>query len=242
MKSKIPRIGFDRFIDLSWLEVALQIRAGFADIEQLNDALDETALGAAARKKTRTVLNRLWLEPRPELASFANRGIEIFAKGLDAHVATLSWGMALATYPFFAQVAELTGRLSSLQGDCASSEIHRRMSEVYGEREGTYRMTNMVLQSLGNWGAIERIENGKRIHRKLMLNVTNDRLAEWLMEAALLSIRKPISVTSIHSIPIMFPIVLPINLAYIASKSSTLELRSEGPGRQLIALRGGSSF
>jgi hypothetical protein len=50
------------------------------------------------------------------------------------------------------------GRLSSLQGDCAAAEVHRRMSELYGEREGTYRMTNMVLQSQANWGAIERVE------------------------------------------------------------------------------------
>jgi hypothetical protein len=26
------------------------------------------------------------------------------------------------------------------------------MSELYGEREGTYRMTNMVLQSQASWG------------------------------------------------------------------------------------------
>jgi hypothetical protein len=56
--------------------------------------------------------------------------------------------MAIATYPFFGKVAELVGTtVTPLQGDCAAAEVHRRMSELYGEREGTYRMTNMVLQS-----------------------------------------------------------------------------------------------
>jgi hypothetical protein len=45
------------------------------------------------------------------------------------------------------------GRLSAIQGDCASAEVHRRMSETYGEREGTRRMTNMVIQSQASWGA-----------------------------------------------------------------------------------------
>lgn len=60
-------------------------------------------------------------------------------------------GVAIATYPFFGKVAELVGRLSALQGDCASARVHRRMSEIYGEREGTRRMTNMVIQSQASW-------------------------------------------------------------------------------------------
>ena len=43
--------------------------------------------------------------------------------------------MPIATYPFFGQVAELVGRHSSLQGDCASAEIHGRMSEIYGNEK-----------------------------------------------------------------------------------------------------------
>ena len=53
-------------------------------------------------------------------------------------------------------VAELVGRLSAIQGDCASAEVHRRMSETYGEREGTRRMTNMVIQSQASWGSVTR--------------------------------------------------------------------------------------
>lgn len=60
--------------------------------------------------------------------------------------------MAIATYPFFGKVAEFVGRLSALQGDCSGAEVHRRMSEVDGECEGTYRMTNMGLQSQASSG------------------------------------------------------------------------------------------
>ncbi|MDP2370525.1 hypothetical protein [Rhodoferax sp.] len=203
-----PQIGFDRFIQLDWVAAALNVRAGVASLDALNDLLDAAGLGVAARRKTRTVLNRLWLEPRAELDDFANRGVDIHRTCPDVSVAALTWGMAIATYPFFGKVAELVGRLSSLQGDCAAAEVHRRMSELYGEREGTYRMTNMVLQSQANWGAIERVEKGKRLIRKSPISVVNDRAVAWLMDATLRYSGKAVSVSALQSMAVVDPFVL----------------------------------
>lgn len=84
-------------------------------MEELDEVLDTAGLGKEARKKTKTVLNRLWLKPRPELAEFAQRGVDIFKSDPSVAISALAWGMALATYPFFGKVAELVGRLSSIQ-------------------------------------------------------------------------------------------------------------------------------
>ena len=236
MTSKPPRIGFDRFIDIKWLRTALRVRTGDLTLDALSNVLDNAALGKAARTKTQTVLNRLWLKPRPELAVFADRGIEVAKENPDLLAAALSWGMAIASYPFFGQVAELVGRLSSIQGDCASAEIHRRMSEVYGEREGTYRMTNMVLQSQANWGAIKRVDNGKRLIRCETMSVTDEAAVAWLVEAALRFKGKPIAVPTLQSMPVIYPFYLDQPIAYIASKSSILELRSEASSERFVTL------
>ncbi|MGV8691516.1 hypothetical protein ACV35Z_36395, partial [Pseudomonas aeruginosa] len=82
-----------------------------------NALLDAAGLGVAARKKTRTVLNRIWLEPRPALASFAERGVAIYKAKPGVPTAALTWGMAIATYPFFGKAAEWLGRLAAPQGD-----------------------------------------------------------------------------------------------------------------------------
>ena len=232
-----PQIGFDRFIQLDWVAAALKVRAGMASLDELNELLDAAGLGVAARKKTRTVLNRLWLEPRPELADFANRGVEIHRTSSDVSITALTWGMAIATYPFFGKVAELVGRLSALQGDCASAEVHRRMSEIYGEREGTYRMTNMVLQSQANWGAIERVEKWKRLVRNSPISVINDQAVAWLIEAALRYTGKAIPVATLQSTVVIYPFLLEQHLGYVASNSQMLEVRSEGPSNQFVALR-----
>lgn len=232
-----PQIGFDRFIHLDWATAALKVRAGIAGPDELNDLLDAAGLSIAARRKTRTVLNRIWLEPRAELVDFANRGAAIYRRKNDVSVAALTWGMAIATYPFFGKVAELVGRLSALQGDCAAAEVHRRMSELYGEREGTYRMTNMVLQSQASWGAIERVEKGKRLIRKAATAIDDEQAVAWLIESALRYIGRAVPVATLQSAAVIYPLSLNQPLGYVSSNSPLLELRSDGPGNQSVALR-----
>lgn len=236
MSAPAPQIGFDRFIALEWALAAMNVRAGSASLDDLNAILDGAGLTQAARKKTRTVLNRLWLEPRDELSEFADRGIALFKTQPALPAAALTWGMAIAAYPFFGKVAELVGRLSALQGDCAAAEVHRRMSEAYGEREGTYRMTNMILQSQASWGAIERVEKGKRLIRKPAARISDDPLVSWLVEAALRYTGKSVSVPRLQSMAVIYPYVLDRPLGYVLSTAPNLELRSEGTGNQLVAL------
>lgn len=237
MSPLVPKIGFDRFIHLDWITAALKVSAGIASIEDLTNLFDMYGLSVEAQKKTRTILNRLWLKPRLELSDFASRGIELFKANPDEITIALCWGTAIANYPFFGKVAELTGRLSALQGDCTAAEVHRRMSEIYGEREGTSRMTSMVLQSQASWNVIERTENYKRIVRRAPKTLTNELAIAWLVEAALRYTGKAISVSSLQSMNVLYPFKLDQPLAYIVSKSPNLELRSEGSGIQFVGLR-----
>lgn len=136
MSSSTPRIGFDRFIRAEWVDCALKVKQGSRDPSDLEKALDCAALGKAARVKTMTVLKKLWLRPSLDLADLADRCAAAAPKGAKSTI-PLHWVMAISSYPFFGKVAELFGKLSAIHGDCTSSELHRRMSEIYGEREGT---------------------------------------------------------------------------------------------------------
>ncbi|WP_336244476.1 hypothetical protein [Roseovarius autotrophicus] len=207
-----------------------------SNLDDLTELIDATHPGSAAKKKTRTVLNRLWLEPRPDLADFAERGVEIYRGAPDTPVSALTWGMALATYPFFGKVAEIVGRLTSLQGDCTSAEVHRRMAEIFGEREGTRRMTNMVLQSQASWGAIERVDKGKRIVRSPLIELDASAAAAWLAEACVRYAGRPLSVAGIGSNPIVYPFSLKGSSAYLFSQSPYLEMRADSAGNQMIDL------
>ena len=239
MKSEgAPQIGFDRFIQLDWARAALRARAGLSDPEDLAQLIDETHSGAAAKKKTRTVLNRLWLEPRPELAELSDRAVAIYVADPGVSVAALTWGMAIATYPFFGSVAQIVGRLIRLQGDCTSAEVHRRMAETYGEREGTRRMTNMVLQSQADWGAIERLNKGKNINARREPTTLAPDLEVWLVEAALSHAGRAMPISSVTTNPVLFPFSFSDRVAYNLSKNERFSVQVDSSGNRVVDLLG----
>ena len=139
-------------------------------------------------------------------------------------------------YPFFGKVAEIVGRLAALQGDCASTEVHRRMAEIFGEREGTRRMTNMVLQSQASWGAIERMDNGKRIVRTSQINLEASPAATWLTEACVRCSGRSLPVAGIGSNPIIYPFSLGGSISYLLSQCRFIDLRVDSAGNQVVGL------
>ena len=86
MNSAAPKIGFDRFIHNEWATLALKIRAEQAGNDELPVLLETAGLSLEARKKTRTVLNRLWLQPRPDMVDFVDRGVALFQNNPEIHV------------------------------------------------------------------------------------------------------------------------------------------------------------
>jgi hypothetical protein len=237
IKTSVPQTGFDRFVPLEWSACALRVRSGTEAPDALEGMMDAAGLGAPSKKKSRSVLKGLWLEPRSDLIALADRGVAIHKEAGDAAVPALSWGMAIAAYPFFGKVAELIGRLTAIQGDCAAAEIHRRMAETYGEREGTHRAANRVIQTQASWGALARVDRGRRLIREPRINIVEDALIAWLIEAAIRYAGKGISVPTLPSSAVLFPFLLDRPLALIIARSPGLELHSEGPRSQLVMLQ-----
>jgi len=235
-KSSAPHIGFDRFIPLDWAVCALRVRAGQETSETLEALISEKGPSEASRKKTRSVLKGLCLAPRADLTPFADRGAEFLAEVDGTAVPALCWGMAISAYPFFGKVAELTGRLTAVQGDCASKEIHRRMAETYGERETAYRAANRVIQTQADWGSLERVDKSRRIIRRTPMTISHDGLTAWLIEAAIRYTGRAMPVITLQSSAVLYPFSLDQPLAFIVSRSPTLQLRADGSQSRIVAI------
>jgi hypothetical protein len=97
-------------------------------------------------------------------------------------------------------------------------------------------MTNMVLQSQASWGAIERVDKGKRIVRKKGMDLQGAPLATWLAEACLRYAGHALPVARIESKPIIYPFMLGGSTSYLLSMSRALEMLVDSAGNQVIRL------
>lgn len=236
MSKALPLIGFDRYVELDWCRETFEVALEKQPPEHLHELVGKTLKGKESQRKTLDILKRLSTKPFPSLDGFVNRGLQIYKSGSQSKTLPLAWGCAVASYPFFGSTAATTGRLLSLHGDCSIKEIQRRMAEAYGDRNGIERAVARVLQSQSNWGVLGRSETEKRVSSKSQIIIADEDLTAWLIEAAVRFAGKSLSLTSLHSHPVLFPFKLSKFLAYVVSRSPNLDLRSEGHTNQLVEL------
>ena len=79
------------------------------------------------------------------------------------------------------------------------------MAEIYGEREGTRRMINMVLQSQVDWSLLGKSENGKTLTRKPPMALHSPETVQWMSEALLMHVGRPLTLDGLSGQPTMFP-------------------------------------
>ncbi|HVC35721.1 MAG TPA: hypothetical protein VNL16_19610 [Chloroflexota bacterium] len=189
-----PTIGFDRRIRLTWLgataaESAQGLSPG-AIRDKLESVLADEVVGSGvhnARGKTKTILLHVWVLVPEHLEQFRDDALHLFL-GLDrAQQKALHWGMLLATYPFFRDVATLVGRLIELQGTVALSQLQRRVAEVWGERTTIQRAVPPVLKSMADWGVLEETARAHVYRSAPRIGQVSPAIREWLVEALYLA-------------------------------------------------------
>ena len=186
-------IGFDRKVALSWLDAtadwAAQGLAPAAIRERLDRLLDGQVAGSgwnSARGKTMTVLLHVWVLAPPALAPLRDDGLDLLrARAGPRDRLPVHWGMCLAAYPFFHDVAATTGRLLALQGRAALSQIVRRVNEAWGTRSTVIRAAQRVVRSFVDWGVLA--DTGERgIYAPApKIAVHGGGIGAWLPEAGI---------------------------------------------------------
>ena len=160
-------IGFDRKVRLRWLDATaewtmqgLSVPEVRAQLERLLDGQVAGEGPHSARGKTMTVLLHVWTAVPDAAVPLRDDALVLLGGRTGRDRLPLHWGMCLATYPFFRDVAATTGRLLALQGEVALSQIVRRMAESWGERSTLTRAVQRVVRSFVEWGVLA--ESGDR--------------------------------------------------------------------------------
>lgn len=241
MRESVKPIGFDRKVRLAWLDATAEWAARGMDAEDIRKKLDflleGEVSGKDARRKTKTVLLRVWVLSSEELKGLRDRGLELLPDQTPSGRLALHWGMSLATYPFLRDVATTAGRLLNLQGAFSASQARSRLAEAYGEREILARALRHVLRSLVEWDVL-REANQKGVYLSAPKRpIEDEKIVFWLIEAMLhASGSDTIALSTIANAAAVFP----FEMGYIdktsLEKSTKLEIYRQSLDEDLAVL------
>lgn len=205
-------IGFDRELKLEWLDAVASRAAAGEPPEQVRAWLDDhlsDLLGGSGkgghRGKTVTVLTRIWANVPRECVEVRDRAVKLLDVGDATDRLGLHWSMAMAVYPFFAEVVGVIGRLLVLQGEVDRQAVVRRMLEAWGDRPAVSRGCRAVWTSIIGWGVLaEGGKRGRYTRLSSQLNVSRE-VGNVLADALVISGSPMRHSTPLAELPALFP-------------------------------------
>jgi hypothetical protein len=239
-------IGFDRRINLEWLEAAAeQACAGTPAGERrayLWSLLDGAVRGDnaySARGKTLTVLKHIWGEVPGPAASLRERAAAQFAGCTPNERLALHWGMMVGTYPVFTDTAAAVGRLLALQGSFTLAHLTRRLVSVWGDRSTLDRAGQRIVRSMVQWGVLRDTSTRGMFeavpqHRKIGPSIGTVLIEALLVDAEEASV--PLVQLTGH--PAIFPFELDVNASHIRD-ASQFRVHRQGLDSDFVELNAG---
>ena len=235
------RIGFDRMIKAEWLDAIAGKMQTEKDVkkvrEYLHDLLKNEHPAFEARRKTITVLMRIWYFVPQEQVYMRDRALQMIDKMDSQGRLLIHWGMILLAYPFFRDIVTITGDLFALQGEFSVSQVFRKMERSWGQRTTARRATQRVIRSLCEWGVInETIEQGVYVPSVKVENLATD-LELWFVEAVLRSGNAEfVAFEQLHNMSFAFPFSLSVSISDLF-ESGKFEISRQGLNREIIAIK-----
>ena len=235
-----PTIGFDRRIRREWLDLIAARRASgkrLPDLRKLGHRLLRKEYpGDVARAKTLTVIFHLWVDVPGTAVSLRDSATGLLPKVDPQLSVAFHWGLSLATYPFFRDVADHAGRLLRLQGSASLAQIQRRLSEKWGQRSTAERAAQRIIRSWIDWGMLrESSQRGTYVAAE-PLSLSGP-LASWLVEALLTGAQAETHVVArVNNAPALFPFDVRIS-AHELRRDPHLAVHRPGVDEDVVMLR-----
>lgn len=180
-------IAFNRRLRASWLREGLRLLADGADraawIERMQDLVKETNPGRDSATKSMRYLRHVWIETG-SADTLRHDAIGLYrSRPSEKASILLSWGMAIAAYPFLNDVASTLGRMLRVQPEVKLEQLLRKLSETYGERETVRRSGRYALAAITDFGFVKHAGTAGCYVPGKPLKPDDKSLSGWLLRA-----------------------------------------------------------
>lgn len=239
-------VGFERKIEREWLEFAAAQAIENLAAEQMRKRLWNFLEGRVSpgssgwnsdRGKVITVLMRIF-GPRPgRYEELRTRALNALGGAQAESRLAVYWALCLGAYPFFADVARVTGQHLVLHGEVQLVEVRRRLIESWGDRAVVRLGAQRILRSMIDW-AVLHDGNLRGVYlqgsKKVILRPEACRL---LVEGLLLAqAGEPLAAPKLRSHPSLFPFRVELGNLALGHGEGPLRLEREALGSEYLRL------
>jgi hypothetical protein len=236
-------LGFDRKLDLDWLEMAAAKAAEGAQPSEIKEHLlqnlqtlsYENEASGSARAKTVRVILRIWGGVDTPLQPIHRRALDLLPNVAAEQRFALHWAMTCAAYPFFSDHAAVIGNLLTLHDQVTTNQITRRISDHWGDRSTVFRTSRHVVRTMVAWGAIR--DSGKGAYSRGMQPLAiSDDAGRILLEAVLLdSEQDALPLQQAGKQPALFPFSFEVDVGMLRG-ASQFRIYRQGMDADFVSL------
>lgn len=147
-------VGYACSIRLPWLNKAVQmLEENLPEAEykeKMNEYLSFEIDSPTRLRKTREILMNVWYYPSEELDDTRNEAKALLEK-YPEQSAAIQYCMLCLTYPVFADVCKIMGKLYEFQEEVTNSTLKQKLYDEWGERgtlEATTRRITLTLKEM----------------------------------------------------------------------------------------------
>lgn len=216
-------IGFDRCIRIEWMDAmaSMLLDDGEEDVRNtMEDCLSSDVPSDTARKKTLTVLLHIWAVIPSSSAPLRAEALDLFPSVRPEVRKALHWGMTLAAYPFFRDVAGWVGRLIGLQQQVSIADLKERMCRKWGDRERVRRSTRHAAQTMREWNVLSPTDTpGKYVAPGNQIELAGEAGCWFLSAVVLASDQKFVDLEEARHFPYLYPFTCDISVAALRSSN-----------------------
>ncbi|MFC4660777.1 hypothetical protein [Oceanobacillus aidingensis] len=214
-------VGFDQKVLLHHLDYTANQTKKLSRKEMytiLDGYLRDDITGAKSRKNAITMLMKIWYLVDEDLKPIRDEVLDEFNQLTNEERLFVHWGLTIAAYPFFKDVANEFGRLFHLQDEVSSKAISKRMKEAYGDRRRVEVATSAVLMSMKAWNIIQPVEKSiYTIDEKIV--ITNPLIQSFFVHVLLKVLNSDsLHVDLIENHQLFFPFNCEINITELRER------------------------
>jgi hypothetical protein len=234
-------VGLSHRLKRAWLDDVLDRLAQTTDENELRAFVDqrlrEELPGKDARAKATGIILRIWSGVDPKHVALRNRAVALLPQISGRERIWLHWGMSALAYPFFRDVAEVIGRMLTLQDDFTTAQVQSRLKTAWGDRATSKEAAQKLITSMADWEVLRvtKLKGHFLLARKMNTTVTDLQL--WLLEAMLsASDSDEIEAQQLLRLPELFPFTFTVTVGDLR-KHEGFNIHRQGLDMDMVAVR-----